>query len=271
MAKISSEASGFSPMLLDLLEQVGQDLQVLEVISCSEGLGMGAREARRSWVVAGNGAEVGKCNRSNSRGSGFPAAALSLQSLGFGVNVLWCTIDRVGTDCRVCDNEEIRLVGSLWVCAYKHTLEFIHSSTEGLASPSLTLPCLSSLKVTLDNATFFVLSSWTMPALRNLLIISADARYGAEGFRRFFEVHGDKIRQLELGHSSGEVEEFWITEQPQDSHNRAHIRLDVWCPNLSVMRTLNGIGKRQIALRPMFYCPPIQGLSSLEWEGWRED
>jgi len=69
-----------------------------------------------------------------------------------------------------------------------------------------------------------------MPALRNLSIISANARYGAEGFRRFFEVHGDKIRQLELGHSSGEVEEFWITEQPQDLHNRA--RLDVWCPNL---------------------------------------
>jgi hypothetical protein len=37
-------------------------------------------------VVAGNGAEAGKCNRSNSRSSGFPAAALSLQSLGFGVS-----------------------------------------------------------------------------------------------------------------------------------------------------------------------------------------
>jgi len=57
MAKISSEASGFTGLLL---EQVGQDLQVIEVTSCSEGLGMGAREARRSWVVAG--AEAGKRN-----------------------------------------------------------------------------------------------------------------------------------------------------------------------------------------------------------------
>jgi len=217
----------YTDVIGPLLGQVGQDLQVLEVISCSEGLGMGAREARRSWVVAGNGAEAGK---RNSRSSGFPGAALSLQSLGFGVNggrlaELALTAESVTTRKFV----SLDLFGSSNLCTFWNSST---SPSDGFPSLFLTLPCLSSLKVTLDNATFFVLSSWTMPALRNLSIISADARYGADGFTRFFEVHGDKIKQLELGHSSGEVEEFWITEQPQDSQNRAQIRLDAWCPNL---------------------------------------
>lgn len=212
----------YTDVIGPLLEQVGQDLRVLEVISCSEGLGMGAREARRSWVVAGNGAEAGK---RNSRNSAFPAAALSLQSLGFGISA-----GRLAELALTAESVTTRRFVSLDLCGTPPAST--PWSSDGLPSPFLTLPCLSSLKATLDNATFFVLSSWTMPALRNLSIISADARYGAEGFRRFFEVHGDKIRQLELGHSSGEVEEFWITEQPQDSQNRAHIRLDVWCPNL---------------------------------------
>jgi len=69
----------YTDVIGPLLEQVGQDLQVLGVISSSEGLGVGAREARRNWVVAG--AEAGKHHRSNLRSSGFPAAALTLQSL----------------------------------------------------------------------------------------------------------------------------------------------------------------------------------------------
>ena len=62
------------------------------------------------------------------------------------------------------------------------------------SSPPLLLPSLLSLKVTLDNATFSVLPTWAMPALQNL-----DFSYTGEGFAAFFEVHGDKLRQLKLG------------------------------------------------------------------------
>jgi hypothetical protein len=107
----------------------------------------------------------------------------------------------------------------------------------GLFSPelsnwSITLPSLESLKVTLDNATFAALASWSMPSLRNLSVISPDFRFGLEGFRRFLEVHGDRIQQLELGHTNGDLEEFWITEQSGEFRPRSRIRLDVWCPNL---------------------------------------
>ncbi|EAU93679.2 hypothetical protein CC1G_12277 [Coprinopsis cinerea okayama7 len=89
------------------------------------------------------------------------------------------------------------------------------------ASP-LVLPALRSLKVTLDNATFHVLSTWEMPSLRNLSVVSADFSYAGEGFKNFFEVHGAKIQQLELGHSTGAIEEFWLTANPNGGFNGAN-------------------------------------------------
>ncbi|PPR04237.1 hypothetical protein CVT24_013341 [Panaeolus cyanescens] len=119
---------------------------------------------------------------------------------------------------------------------------------------TLTLPALTTLKATLDNATFFILSSWDLPLLRNLSVIAADFGYAGRGFKAFFEVHGGKVRQLELGHSSGEVEEWWIVggehhhhqqqqqhdaHQPNGNHDHDHdtttpfaIPLNTYCPNL---------------------------------------
>ncbi|RXW19835.1 hypothetical protein EST38_g6019 [Candolleomyces aberdarensis] len=106
----------------------------------------------------------------------------------------------------------------------------------------LSLPALRSLKVTLDNATFHVLSTWEMPQLQNLSVVSADFSYTGEGFARFFEVHGGKIRQLELGHSSGAIEEFWLTAPPHAAaggqangavgQGVVKPKLAEWCPNL---------------------------------------
>jgi hypothetical protein len=97
-----------------------------------------------------------------------------------------------------------------------------------LPSMVVTLPALRSLKVTLDNVTFAVLSTWEMPLLVNLSVVSADFSYAGRGFARFFASHGDRLRQLELGHSSSLVEEHYLpTSSP-----RAPIPLAEWCPNL---------------------------------------
>ncbi|KAJ7279715.1 hypothetical protein C8J57DRAFT_136916 [Mycena rebaudengoi] len=119
----------------------------------------------------------------------------------------------------------------------------------------LVLPELRTLKLTLDNATFAVLSTWEMPALRNLSVVSADFSYASEGFSRFFHVHGRGLRQLELGHSSSSIEEHYLTAPPQPAtpppQNNPHgasqtqqqlisattheinpHALGAWCPNL---------------------------------------
>ena len=98
----------------------------------------------------------------------------------------------------------------------------------------ITLPALRSLKVTLDNVMFTVLSSWDMPLLRNLSVISADFSYASRGFSNFFRVHGHKIVQLELGHSSSSIEEHYLTMPPHVQHltQQTAIPLAEWCPNL---------------------------------------
>lgn len=100
----------------------------------------------------------------------------------------------------------------------------LHSMFPSFSSPlcvppesdsiTLTLPALRSLKVTLDNATFTVLSKWSMPALENLSVLSADFSYASSGFSQFFMVHGPKLLQLELGHSSSSIEEHYLTAPP---------------------------------------------------------
>ncbi|KAF7351956.1 hypothetical protein MVEN_01157700 [Mycena venus] len=91
------------------------------------------------------------------------------------------------------------------------TLEYLELNFVSVGSPS---PALRTLKLALDNATFAVLSTWEMPALRNLSVLSADFSYAGEGFRRFFGVHGRRLRQLELGHSSAHIEEHYLTAPP---------------------------------------------------------
>ncbi|KAJ7590218.1 hypothetical protein C8J56DRAFT_937123 [Mycena floridula] len=107
--------------------------------------------------------------------------------------------------------------------------------TPSSSTITLNLPALRTLKVTLDNATFTVLAAWTLPVLENLSVLSADFSYAGPGFSEFFMVHGSKLNQLELGHSSSMIEEHYLTTPPQGNpqHHHHQIPLAAWCPNLS--------------------------------------
>ncbi|KAG6840124.1 hypothetical protein C0991_008714 [Blastosporella zonata] len=109
-------------------------------------------------------------------------------------------------------------------------------SVETLFTPeaiTLTFPALRSLKVTLDNDTFAVLATWTMPSLRNISVLSADFSYASSGFSQFFRVHGPKLTQLEFGHSSSTIEEHYLTQPPATNTPQPFsIPLAAWCPNL---------------------------------------
>ncbi|TFK47473.1 hypothetical protein OE88DRAFT_1636852 [Heliocybe sulcata] len=96
---------------------------------------------------------------------------------------------------------------------------------------AVSIPNLKALKVSLDNVTFAVLAKWDMPLLTNLSVVSADYSYAGPGFAAFFEQHGAKIRQLELGHSSSLVEEY-VLARPHHAASHQPIRLAEWCPNL---------------------------------------
>lgn len=109
------------------------------------------------------------------------------------------------------------------------------------AQPTLCLPSLRSLKITLDNATFLVLATWHMPLLVHLSVLSSDYSYSlaphsysTSGFARFFEAHGGKLTQLELGHSSATIEEHYLTDPAPGSRNGEDTPggLARWCPNL---------------------------------------
>ncbi|EMD31022.1 hypothetical protein CERSUDRAFT_89514 [Gelatoporia subvermispora B] len=111
------------------------------------------------------------------------------------------------------------------------------SSNRAIAQMDVHLPSLRALKVSLDNETFAVLASWTMPELTNLSVVSADFSYTGSGFSRFFQAHGAKLRQLELGHSSSLVEEHYLTTPHHlllmQQHQQRHpVPLAEWCPNL---------------------------------------
>ncbi|KIP05426.1 hypothetical protein PHLGIDRAFT_152532 [Phlebiopsis gigantea 11061_1 CR5-6] len=93
------------------------------------------------------------------------------------------------------------------------------------------LPSLRALKVSLDNNTFAVLSSWDMPRLTSLSVLSSDFSYTGPGFASFFEAHGVKLTQLELGHSSSLIEEHYLTA-PHRPGPPTPVPLAKWCPNL---------------------------------------
>jgi hypothetical protein len=97
------------------------------------------------------------------------------------------------------------------------------------------LPALRTLKLTLDNITFSVLSHWNLPSLQNISVLSTDFSYTGDGFARFFQVHGHNIVQLELGHSTGAIEEYYLTSSPDADPRRLpspNSSLAAWCPNL---------------------------------------
>lgn len=95
------------------------------------------------------------------------------------------------------------------------------------------LPALRTLKLTLDNITFSVLSQWNLPSLQNISVLSTDFSYTGDGFARFFQVHGHNIVQLELGHSTGAIEEHYLTTPPHTQRqSNPSSNLAAWCPNL---------------------------------------
>jgi hypothetical protein len=77
-----------------------------------------------------------------------------------------------------------------------------------------------------------------MPALRNISVLSTDFSYTGAGFAKFFKVHGHNIVQLELGHSTGAIEEHYLTSSPHSLHSSSshpsnpNFNLADWCPNL---------------------------------------
>ncbi|KIN99036.1 hypothetical protein M404DRAFT_156374 [Pisolithus tinctorius Marx 270] len=105
----------------------------------------------------------------------------------------------------------------------------VSSRTPTRTTPVVSLPVLQSLKLTLDNTTFAVLASWKMPNLRNVSVVSSDFGYAGQGFANFFEAHGSKIEQLELGHSSSLIVEHNLSLTPRPIQQ---IPLADWCPNL---------------------------------------
>ncbi|KAJ3498234.1 hypothetical protein NLJ89_g10247 [Agrocybe chaxingu] len=213
------------------LAQVGKDLELLEIVMSGEGVyGMGGRASEsRSWGVGGAGAGMGmgdgidveryerrkapRIRIAHSLEGGVFASAAQLTEL----EASYTTTSRFVSDAPLCS-------------AQPPSLDNL------LAEPTLTLPALRSLKITLDNATFSVLSTWSMPLLTNLSVIAADFGYAGAGFQEFFE-----------------IEEFWVTE-PRSFLNanvaanangnanwnpngttpsgRFQIPLDAWCPNL---------------------------------------
>ncbi|EIN11126.1 hypothetical protein PUNSTDRAFT_119897 [Punctularia strigosozonata HHB-11173 SS5] len=68
-------------------------------------------------------------------------------------------------------------------------------------SEGLNLPALRALKLSLADATFGIIATWTLPALTSLCVLLADASYARAGVRAFFLQHGASLKQLELAHS----------------------------------------------------------------------
>ncbi len=119
-------------------------------------------------------------------------------------------------------------------------LTFCNMDIHGLKEPlrgypglPLTLPHLHALKLCLHDATLTVLATWDLPIIRNVSIVAADFSYAGEGFRNFFHMHGEKLKQLELAHSSSIVEDYYLTI-PVDLQTAAlrSVHLPAWCPNL---------------------------------------
>ncbi|KAF7342764.1 hypothetical protein MSAN_01991600 [Mycena sanguinolenta] len=186
-----------------------------------EALAMGGALKRLSWTNYDDPALVGL-----GMGLGMPMGSTTM---GMGVGVgMGVGLGHMGGQLEYL---ELNFVSS--EVSPSHAKHHLESS----AALGLSLPALKTLKVALDNATFAVLSTWDLPALRNLSVLSADFSYAREGFRRFFAVHGKGLRQLELGHSSAHIEEHYLTAPPPAAGGNAGgaaggLTLAEWCPHL---------------------------------------
>ncbi|KAF8715298.1 hypothetical protein AX14_012633 [Amanita brunnescens Koide BX004] len=104
---------------------------------------------------------------------------------------------------------------------------------QGNPGRPLTLPHLHALKICLHDATLAVLSTWNLPVIKNVSVVAADFSYAGEGFCNFFRTHGQKLKQLELAHSSSIIEDHYLTipvDPPTATLHNVH--LAAWCPTL---------------------------------------
>ncbi|KAF5312943.1 hypothetical protein D9619_003833 [Psilocybe cf. subviscida] len=237
------------------LRLVGGGLEYLEVVLSARAVDMGGREERAwAWGVdSGSGSASGSAF--GGRGSGIESVGGSGSNRASGSGILRNPAVGVYGAANMLTELEAQFTTTTTTACTDPMASTATSIgvISGLVSGDidvLSLPSLRSLKATLDQATFKVLATWDMPVLTHLSVVAADFGYTGRGFRKFFQVHGDKLIQLELGHSSGEIEQYWLTEPPRrageddsddedvdlvvdgNGHRRPRVMLDAWCPNL---------------------------------------
>jgi hypothetical protein len=100
------------------------------------------------------------------------------------------------------------------------------------ASAGAALPRLRALRLSLADAPFAILSTWALPALRNLSVVLADASPARAGFAAFFVAHGAALKQLELAHAPAATSLVVASEQADEARRRVRGKLAAWCPNL---------------------------------------
>lgn len=100
---------------------------------------------------------------------------------------------------------------------------------------SLTLPSLYSLRIPLTSPTLLVTTTWSLPSLQSLSVVSIDfTGWRRMGFQDFMEVHGGGLIRFEIvgGGESGE-EEGWITEREDGiGHPTPNVHLPSTSPHL---------------------------------------
>ena len=111
------------------------------------------------------------------------------------------------------------------------------------STPSLTLPSLHSLRIPLTSPTLLVTSTWSLPSLQSLCVVSIDfTGWRRMGFKKFMDVHGVGLIRFEIVGGGGSVEEEgWITEREDTlygvghhptSQRHQHLHLPSTSPNL---------------------------------------
>ncbi|KAF8805915.1 hypothetical protein BYT27DRAFT_7191829 [Phlegmacium glaucopus] len=108
---------------------------------------------------------------------------------------------------------------------------------------SLSLPSLHSLRIPLTSPTLLVISTWSLPSLQSLCVVSIDfTGWRRMGFKKLMDVHGGGLLRFEIvGGGESVEEEGWITERedalygvghPTNHPRYQHLHLPSTSPNL---------------------------------------
>ena len=118
-------------------------------------------------------------------------------------------------------------------------IQSLFPSTSNHNPPSsLSLPSLHSLRIPLTSPTLLVISTWALPSLQSLCVVSIDfTGWRRMGLKELMDVHGSGLIRFEIigGGESGE-EEGWITERehgiPSNLRQQQHLHLPSTSPRL---------------------------------------